>query len=55
MTACPDGRCDGSGFVYDEAARVARPCACRPLRIARKRAAALVGAGGHAQYRSSPA
>jgi DNA replication protein DnaC len=43
MTACPDGRCDGSGFLYDEAARVARPCSCRPLRIARKKAAALEG------------
>ena len=40
---CPDGRCDGSGFLYDEAARIARPCSCRPLRIARKRAAALEG------------
>jgi DNA replication protein DnaC len=43
MAACPDGRCDGSGFLYDEAARTARPCSCRPARIARKRAAALEG------------
>jgi DNA replication protein DnaC len=43
MTGCPDGRCDGSGFLYDEAARRARPCTCRPARIARKRAAALEG------------
>jgi DNA replication protein DnaC len=43
MTACTDGRCDGSGFLYDEAARRARPCSCRPARIARKRAAALEG------------
>jgi DNA replication protein DnaC len=43
MAACPDGRCDGSGFLYDEAARRARPCSCRPARIARKRAAALEG------------
>ncbi len=43
MTACPDGRCDGSGFLYDDAARRARPCTCRPARIARKRAAALEG------------
>ena len=43
MSACPDGHCDGSGFLFDEAARVARPCSCRPLRIARKRAAALEG------------
>jgi DNA replication protein DnaC len=43
MAACPDGRCDGSGFLYDERARTARPCSCRPARIARKRAAALEG------------
>ena len=43
MSTCPDGRCDGSGFLYDEVARRARPCSCRPLRIARKRAAALEG------------
>jgi len=43
MTTCPDGRCDGSGFLYDEVKRVARPCSCRPARIARKRAAALEG------------
>ena len=43
MAACPDGRCDGSGFLYDEVARVARPCSCRPARLARKRAAALEG------------
>jgi DNA replication protein DnaC len=43
MASCPDGRCDGSGFIFDEAARRARPCSCRPARIARKRAAALEG------------
>jgi DNA replication protein DnaC len=43
MAACPDGRCDGSGFLLDEIARRARPCSCRPARIARKRAAALEG------------
>jgi DNA replication protein DnaC len=43
MATCPDGRCDGSGFLYDEAARRARPCSCRPARIARKRAAAIKG------------
>jgi DNA replication protein DnaC len=41
MAACPEGLCDGSGFLYDEAARRARACRCRPARIARKRAAAL--------------
>jgi DNA replication protein DnaC len=40
---CPDGRCDGSGFLYDEARRVARPCSCRPARIARKKATAVQG------------
>jgi DNA replication protein DnaC len=42
-SACPDNRCDGSGFVYDEDGRRARPCSCRPARIARKRAAAVAG------------
>jgi DNA replication protein DnaC len=40
---CPDGRCDGSGFLYDEARRTARPCSCRPHRLARKRASAVAG------------
>jgi DNA replication protein DnaC len=35
--------CDGSGFVFDEEARKAYPCSCRPARIARKRAAAIAG------------
>jgi DNA replication protein DnaC len=43
MATCPDGRCDGSGFLFDEVARSARACSCRPQRIARKRAAALKG------------
>jgi DNA replication protein DnaC len=41
--ACPDNRCDGTGFLYDEASRSARPCSCRPVRLARKRAAAVAG------------
>jgi DNA replication protein DnaC len=40
---CPDGRCDGSGFLYDEVKRTARPCSCRPARLARKKAAAVQG------------
>jgi DNA replication protein DnaC len=40
---CPDGRCDGSGFLFDEEARKSFPCTCRPTRIARKRAAAVAG------------
>lgn len=43
MTDCPEGLCDGSGFLLDEEARVARPCRCRPARLARRRAAALAG------------
>ena len=43
MSACPDNRCDGSGFLYDEAGRRARPCSCRPARMARKRSAAVAG------------
>jgi DNA replication protein DnaC len=43
LSVCPDNRCDGSGFVYDEERRRARPCSCRPGRMARKRAAALAG------------
>jgi DNA replication protein DnaC len=42
-TACPDGRCDGSCFLYDADGRRAYPCSCRPARIARKRAAAVAG------------
>ena len=43
MSACPDGRCDGSGFVYDEATRRASDCSCRPRRIARRKASRLAG------------
>jgi DNA replication protein DnaC len=43
LSLCPDNRCDGSGFVFDEERRRARPCSCRPGRMARKRAAALAG------------
>jgi DNA replication protein DnaC len=43
LSACPDNRCDGSGFVYDEDGRTARACSCRPARMARKRAAAVAG------------
>jgi DNA replication protein DnaC len=43
LSACPDNRCDGSGFVYDDDDRRARPCTCRPARMARKRAAAVAG------------
>ena len=38
---CALGVCDGSGFVVDEATRVATPCRCRPQRVERRRAASL--------------
>jgi DNA replication protein DnaC len=38
---CQYGLCDGSGFVIDEQTNTARDCRCRPLRIARRRAARL--------------
>jgi DNA replication protein DnaC len=43
MAACPDGRCDGSGFLFDEERRRAYPCTCRAQRLARRRAAAVAG------------
>jgi DNA replication protein DnaC len=43
VSACPDGRCDGSGFLYDEDTRRARDCTCRPRRIARRKARKLAG------------
>jgi DNA replication protein DnaC len=38
---CPFSLCDGTGFVVDEATRVAQPCRCRPGRIERHRARSL--------------
>ena len=32
---CPRGRCDGSGWILDEDADLARPCECREIRINR--------------------
>jgi len=43
VSACPDSRCDGSGFLYDEDTRRARDCTCRPRRIARRKARKLAG------------
>jgi len=40
---CPFDLCDGSGFLIDEAANVARDCRCRPQRVARARARSLSG------------
>jgi DNA replication protein DnaC len=38
---CPLGRCDGTGFVVDEGARLAVPCDCRPMQVERRRAQRL--------------
>ncbi|WP_028064461.1 ATP-binding protein [Solirubrobacter soli] len=43
MAECLDGRCDGSGFLFDEEKRRAYPCSCRDRVMARKRAAAVAG------------
>ena len=43
MATCPDGRCDGSGFLYDDETRRARDCTCRPRRLARRKARKLAG------------
>ena len=41
MSACPDDRCDGSGFLFDDRTRRATDCSCRPRRIAKRKAQAL--------------
>jgi DNA replication protein DnaC len=41
MSHCPDDRCDGSGFLFDERARRAQDCSCRPGRIAKRKARSL--------------
>jgi DNA replication protein DnaC len=38
---CDQGRCDGSGWLLDEDANVARPCPCRAQRVATARALTL--------------
>ena len=40
---CPDGRCDGTGFLFDDAKRTAYPCSCRPRRVARRKAQKIAG------------
>src|SRR3712207_9100680 len=40
-TPCPFGLCDGTGFVVDEASRVATACRCRPQQVERRRARSL--------------
>ena len=41
MSDCPHGRCDGTGFVIDEATNTATDCTCRPLRISRAKSRRL--------------
>ncbi len=38
---CAYGLCDGTGFVVDEATRIATPCRCRPAQVERRRARSL--------------
>ena len=38
---CPHGKCDGTGFVIDEATNTAIDCTCRPLRISRAKSRRL--------------
>jgi DNA replication protein DnaC len=38
---CPHDRCDGTGFVIDEATNTATDCTCRPLRISRAKSRRL--------------
>jgi DNA replication protein DnaC len=40
---CPEGICDGSGFLVDEATNTARDCSCRGARIAAARTRSLEG------------
>jgi DNA replication protein DnaC len=42
-SSCPLGRCDGSGFVVEEASNTATDCACRAARIAGARTRSLSG------------
>jgi DNA replication protein DnaC len=41
--SCPVGRCDGSGFVIDEATNTATDCQCRAGRISKAQAKGLHG------------
>jgi DNA replication protein DnaC len=41
VSDCPHDRCDGTGFVIDEASNTASDCTCRPLRISRAKARRL--------------
>lgn len=47
---CPDRLCDGTGWLLDEEANVARPCTCRERRINRA-ASRRIGTGIPKRYR----
>jgi len=40
---CPYGICDGDGFEVDEATNTARPCRCRPERVALRKTRRMEG------------
>jgi len=41
VRACPHQKCDGGGFVVDEATNTARDCRCRAARLSRARSSSL--------------
>ena len=47
---CPDRLCDGSGWLLDEEANVARPCPCRERRLGRA-ASRRIGTGIPKRFR----
>jgi DNA replication protein DnaC len=47
---CPERLCDGSGWLLDEEANVARPCSCRERRISRS-ASRRIGTGIPKRFR----
>jgi DNA replication protein DnaC len=47
---CPERLCDGSGWLLDEEANVARPCTCRERRVNRS-ASRRIGSGIPKRYR----
>ena len=47
--SCPLGQCDGSGWLVDEVANLARPCACRERRA--RRSARRLGTGIPKRFR----
>jgi DNA replication protein DnaC len=48
---CPKGVCDGSGWILDEEADLARPCECREIRINRA-SSRRIGSGIPRRFRT---